>query len=142
MGTSARSKQHQATPQLLRAAVYKEVSSCPSLLNDHRHFVETMANEHQEDALGSIQLSYEDPLLDEHLEDLENMIKQTGLQIHECRRYITEQPDSSTDHVVEIFANYESLSLDQWSGLVNLVKQTYFDPGFLGCVGYKFRKRL
>jgi hypothetical protein len=101
-----------------------------------------MALECQTEGLGSIQLSYEDPLLDEHLEDLEGMIRQAGLQIHECRRYMTEQPDSGTDHVVEIFANYESLSLDQWSDLVNLVEQTYFDPSFLGCVGYKLRKHL
>ena len=100
-----------------------------------------MAHEYHTDSLGSIQLSYENPLLDEHLEDLEDMIRQAGLQIHECCRYTTEQA-GGTDHVVEIFANFEDLSLVQWTSLVNLVKQSYFDPPFLGSAGYKFRKRV
>lgn len=99
-----------------------------------------MAHEYYTDSLGSIQLSYENPLLEEHLQDLKDMIRQASLQIHECRRYTTEQA-GGTDHVVKILANFEDLSLDQWSSLVNLVKHNYFDPPFLGSAGYRFRKR-
>jgi len=69
------------------------------------------------------------------------MIRQAGLQIHESCRYTTEQA-GGTDHVVEIFANLKDLSLDQWSSLINLAKQSYFDLPFLGSAGYRFRKRL
>lgn len=43
------------------------------------------------------------------------MIRQAGLTIHECCRYVTEQADGETDEVVEIVFIFEDLSLDQWS---------------------------
>lgn len=71
-------------------------------LKHHRSTYLDMAHEYHTDTLGSIQLSYIEPLLDEHLQDLEEMIRQTGLA-----------------------------SLDQSSDLIHQVKQTYFDPPFM-----------
>lgn len=100
-----------------------------------------MAHERSTNALGSIKLSYERPLSDEHLQGLENMISQAGLQIHESRRYITEQTDR-TDHVVEVIANYEDMTFEQWSGLVDRVRENYFLPKELGNYGYAMRKLM
>ena len=100
-----------------------------------------MAQERSINALGSIKLSYERPLSDEHLQGLEDIIRQADLQIYESRRYITEQTDR-TDHVVEVIANYEDMTLEQWSDLVDRVRENYFLPKELGNYGYVVRKLI
>lgn len=100
-----------------------------------------MAQENPASSLGSMQLFYERPLSSEHIRDLEDMVRQSGLQIHDCRRYTMQQADR-TDHVVEIIANYDNLTADQWSDLVGLVKETYHDPLSLSGVAYNMRKRI
>ena len=57
----------------------------------------------------------------EHLQDLEDMIRQAGLQIHDCRRYTVEQT-CGTDHVVDVIANYEDLTLEQWGDLIEQIR--------------------
>lgn len=99
-----------------------------------------MANE-ATNVLGSIKLWYEQPLSAEHLQGLEDMIRQAGLQIYESRRYITEQTDR-TEHVVEIIANYEDMTFEQWNDLIERVREDYFLPKGTGSYGYGMRKSI
>jgi hypothetical protein len=100
-----------------------------------------MADDRTTSKLGSIQLSYERPLPDEHLKGLEDMIRQAGLEIHDSRRYITQRPNR-TDHVVEIIANYEDLTFEEWGDLTDLVREKYFLPKELGNYGHLMRKLI
>jgi hypothetical protein len=100
-----------------------------------------MAQHSSTKALGSIKLSYEEPLSAEYLQEIEDMVTQAGLQIQDSRRYITQLPDS-TSHVVEIIASYDDLTLDQWSDLTGVIAETYCWPIALGNKGYDMRKRI
>jgi len=93
------------------------------------------------DALGSIKLSYAQPLPDEQVQELETVIRKAGVQIHERRRYAEEQP-GRIDQVVEIIVAYNQLTSHEWSSLVGLVVKTYYDPPALGCVLYSARKMI
>ena len=99
-----------------------------------------MAQEFPTIGLGSIKLSYEYPLPAEYLQEIEDMITQAGVQIQDSRRYVTQLPDS-TRHVVEIIANYDILTLDQWSDLTGPIAENYCWPIALGNNGYDMRKR-
>jgi hypothetical protein len=74
-------------------------------------------------ALGSVKLSYEQLLSDEHLQGVQDVIRQAGLLTHDCRRFVT-RPVERIDHVVEVLANYEDLTLDQWSNLTDSFTKT------------------
>jgi hypothetical protein len=100
-----------------------------------------MANEHIKSALGSIKLSYEHPLSAEHLQGIEDLIRQAGLQIQASHRY-TAQLSERVDHAVEIIANYEDMTLEQWSDLTDSIVQTYCWPPALRYKGYDMRKRI
>jgi hypothetical protein len=91
--------------------------------------------------LGSIKLSYEQPLSDEHLQGVEDMIRQAGLTIYDCRRY-TAQPAERIDYVVEIIANYDDLPSDQWSELIDSITKTYCWPVDMGTRGCDMRLRI
>lgn len=100
-----------------------------------------MARDLDPNALGFIRLSYEQPLPDEHLRGVEDMIRQTGLEILNCRRY-TEQPDNQIDHVVEIIANYNDIPLEIWSDLLESITKTYCWPYEMGTRGYHMRQTI
>jgi len=100
-----------------------------------------MADDRTTSKLGSIQLSYEQPLPDEHLKGLEDMIRQAGLEIHESRRYVKERPNR-TDQMVEIIANYEDMTLEEWSDLLDRIRENYCLPKALGHYGYNMRKLM
>ena len=100
-----------------------------------------MPQERPTNNLGFIKLSFDQPLAAEHLQDLEDMIRQAGLQIHESRRYIEEHADI-IKHVVEVIANYEDMSLEQWSELTSRVREKYFLSKELGNIGYHMRKLM
>ena len=99
-----------------------------------------MARDLTLNALGFIRLSYEQPLSDEHLQGVEDMIRQTGLEILNCRRY-TEQPGDPIDHVVEIIANYDDIPLDRWNDLLESITMTYCWP-FETLRGYHMRQTI
>jgi hypothetical protein len=91
--------------------------------------------------LGSIKLSYEQPLSDEYVQGVEDMIRQAGLTIYDCRRN-TAQPAERIDYVVEIIANYDDLPSDQWSELIDSIKKTYCWPVGMGIRGCDMRQRI
>jgi hypothetical protein len=100
-----------------------------------------MSQELAPNALGSIKLSYEQPLSDEHLQGVQDLIRQAGLQIQDSRRYTVQLRDR-VNHVVEIIANYEDMTLEQWSDLTDSIVQTYCWPAALRYKGYDMRKRM
>jgi hypothetical protein len=100
-----------------------------------------MARDLTTNTLGSIKLSYEQPLSDEHLQGVEAIIIQAGLTIYDCRRY-TAQPAARIDYVVEIIANYDDLSSDQWSELIDSITKTYCWPIGMGTRGCDMRQRI
>jgi len=100
-----------------------------------------MARDLITNTLGSIKLSYEQPLSDEHLQGVEQTIRQAGLTIHICRRYIA-QPAARIDYVVEIIANYDDLPSDQWSELIDSITKTYCWPIGMGTRGCDMRQRI
>lgn len=100
-----------------------------------------MAHELAPIAMGSIKLSYEQPLSDEHLQAVQDFIRHDALQIQDSRRYSVRLPDR-IDHVVEIIANYEDMTLEQWSDLTDSVVQTYCWPHALRYRGYDMQKRI
>jgi hypothetical protein len=92
-------------------------------------------------APGSIKLSYAQRLPEEQVQELEEIIRQAGLDIQERRRYEEEQP-GRIDHVVEIIAIFDQLTSDEWSNLVDLVVQTYCRPPSLGNNVWSARKTM
>ena len=100
-----------------------------------------MAHDLAPNALGSIKLSYEQPLSDEHLQAIEDMIRHAGLQVHDSRRFTAQQPDR-TDHVVEIIANYDDMTMDDWSDLTEAITKTYCWPTAMGKWSHNMRKRI
>ena len=92
-------------------------------------------------APGSIKLSYAQPLPDEQVQELEDVIRKAGLDIQECRRYTEEQP-GRIDHVAEIIAVYNQLTSGEWSDLLGLVVQTFCEPPSLGNNVWAARKMM
>jgi hypothetical protein len=90
---------------------------------------------------GSIKLSYTKVLPDEQVQDIETIIRQAGVEIHECRRYAENQSDR-IDQVVEIIAAYDQLTSDEWSSLVGSVVQAYYDPPALSGTVWSARKMI
>lgn len=91
--------------------------------------------------LGSIKLSYSQPLSDDKVAELEQNIVQAGLKNHQVRRYTCEV-FGRLDHVVEIVARYDDLSSEEWSDLCEKVVETYYYPPELGSVLYQMWKKL
>lgn len=63
-------------------------------------------------SLGLIKFSYEQPLCDDKIAELEDTIKQAGLEIHETRRYTEQQPRAIV-HVVAVIANYDDMTFEE-----------------------------
>lgn len=107
----------------------------------HQLFNNIMADELAPNRLGSIRLSYEQPLPDEHLKGIEDMIRQAGLQIQNFRRFTAQRLDR-TDHMVEIIANYDDMASDDWSDLIESIVQTYCWSAVVCGNSYNMRKRI
>lgn len=120
----------------LRAAIsYMELSRHPSLL-DLPKMAAANPLSTTTTSLGLIKFSHEQPLCDDKVAELEDTIKQAGLEIHETRCYTEQQPPAIV-HVVAVIANYDDMSFEEWSVLTEKLFDSYGWYSGLGLIGYK-----
>lgn len=77
---------------------------------------------------GRIQLGSLTPIPPEVLADMVSRVEQAGLEVVRTRTFIQQQPDSM-EYIVEVVAQYDALTADEYGSLFGSILDDYWAGG-------------